>query len=460
MKNTFLFLCSLGICNTVFSQTNLPEQIVEYKRALETYHQTLDFNEVLGNNLRGGNVISLDSIVHPLEDGRRTVVRYIFNGNQYERVSYNTFEFGDLVWVSGQAFEYNSKLEAINYFKLDLNSGMEFIDRREVMEYDSEGRLIMLTVNHDVGTGLEPELKFEFNYFRNVLFRVISSEYDSISGKFIPRGRVVYDRIPDGEFNAAEIDTFNQMNSVYGRRGFAEYERQDNQIKEQFFYYNQLTDEYEWSISHTYVLSPFNEFLESRETERDSYRQKTEFKYDVEDRLAARVEEYNSNPLQVWQDRFDYAYDFSRPESDLILPPGLAGEFYDGFIGIGHSLDPNLFHHKLDYIRERRLGPGNMVHFDGIIDYFWSDDALTSTTNTESGTIEIFPNPTSDIVNLVLDDQQEYNLQVYDVFGNQMEYKEVVGSTELQVSHWPSGTYILRAQLADGTTLQSIFVKK
>ena len=393
MKVILSFLCSLWLCAAVSAQVINSNQIDEIDEALVVYQEVSDFNEVLGNNLRSGNPITLDSVIFPNENGYQTVLRFEFDGNHYTRFTRNTYLFGELSWVRGSNYGYNSRLDVINSFLLDVNTGNEHIDRREEMEYDSDGRLSFLTIYQDIGKGLEPELKFEFNYFRNVLFRVISSEYDSISGKFIPRGRVVYDRIPDGEFNGAEIDTFNQMGSVYGRRGFAEYERQDNQIKEQFFYYNQLTDEYEWSISHTYVLSPFNEFLESRETERDSYRQKTEFKYDVEDRLAARVEEYNSNPLQVWQDRFDYAYDFSRPESDLILPPGLAGEFYDGFIGIGHSLDPNLFHHKLDYIRERRLGPGNMVHFDGIIDYFWSDDALTSTTNTESGTIEIFSEP-------------------------------------------------------------------
>ncbi|MBN2730623.1 MAG: T9SS type A sorting domain-containing protein, partial [Bacteroidales bacterium] len=57
------------------------------------------------------------------------------------------------------------------------------------------------------------------------------------------------------------------------------------------------------------------------------------------------------------------------------------------------------------------------------------------------------PNPANNILNLVFEQENEYQVQVYDISGKLVLQKELGrGESQISVSELKSGLYILRAQ--------------
>lgn len=72
--------------------------------------------------------------------------------------------------------------------------------------------------------------------------------------------------------------------------------------------------------------------------------------------------------------------------------------------------------------------------------------------------LKIYPNPTTDILNLRIDlnDYQKYSYELYDLGGRFLNKKTVAGKvTELSMSKYPSGTYLLK--VSKGNTPVKIF---
>jgi hypothetical protein len=72
--------------------------------------------------------------------------------------------------------------------------------------------------------------------------------------------------------------------------------------------------------------------------------------------------------------------------------------------------------------------------------------------------LKIYPNPTTDILNLRIDlnDYQKYSYELYDLGGRFLNKKPVAGKvTELSMSKYPSGTYLLK--VSKGNTPVKIF---
>ena len=67
----------------------------------------------------------------------------------------------------------------------------------------------------------------------------------------------------------------------------------------------------------------------------------------------------------------------------------------------------------------------------------------TSSSNDlhQSADLEIFPNPASDIIEIRLENEQAYSVQLYDLAGRQLI--QAVNSTQLSVSDLPNGTYFI-----------------
>jgi uncharacterized delta-60 repeat protein len=79
--------------------------------------------------------------------------------------------------------------------------------------------------------------------------------------------------------------------------------------------------------------------------------------------------------------------------------------------------------------------------------------ALTSGMN-------IYPNPTGNLLNVVLNEKEHYQLTIVTIDGKLLESKTIVGNTSLDVSKYPSGMYFIAATNNEGKVYQSKFVKE
>jgi uncharacterized delta-60 repeat protein len=79
--------------------------------------------------------------------------------------------------------------------------------------------------------------------------------------------------------------------------------------------------------------------------------------------------------------------------------------------------------------------------------------ALTSGMN-------IYPNPTGNLLNVVLNEKEHYQLTIVAIDGKWLESKPIVGNTTVDVSKYASGMYFITATNNEGKVYQSKFVKE
>lgn len=104
------------------------------------------------------------------------------------------------------------------------------------------------------------------------------------------------------------------------------------------------------------------------------------------------------------------------------------------------------------------MGAGWLCRDGGLIKkYSYLNVGIAESAIMQSGTYRIFPNPTSNKVQIIGDVLPDYIL-VYNSLGNCV-YKNSDSSNEINVSHWPSGVYYI--QVFTGFNCQSIrFLKQ
>jgi hypothetical protein len=80
----------------------------------------------------------------------------------------------------------------------------------------------------------------------------------------------------------------------------------------------------------------------------------------------------------------------------------------------------------------------------------------------QENTIHIYPNPATDRITIVLP-RTGIRLELYDIFGKLRNcymispHKDFTG---LDISSWPKGIYIVKAELPDGSISVARFVKQ
>ena len=79
--------------------------------------------------------------------------------------------------------------------------------------------------------------------------------------------------------------------------------------------------------------------------------------------------------------------------------------------------------------------------------------ALTSGMN-------IYPNPTGNLLNVVLNEKEHYQLTIVTIDGKWLESKPIIGNTTVDVSKYASGMYFITATNNEGKVYQSKFVKE
>ena len=80
--------------------------------------------------------------------------------------------------------------------------------------------------------------------------------------------------------------------------------------------------------------------------------------------------------------------------------------------------------------------------------------------NLESSTIEIFPNPTSDILNVKMEITSSANFSIFDIYGKRVFEKTEVNQNEIQLStsSFSSGVYFIKMEM-EGKELVKKFIK-
>jgi len=87
---------------------------------------------------------------------------------------------------------------------------------------------------------------------------------------------------------------------------------------------------------------------------------------------------------------------------------------------------------------------------------------LTKTTNTENivDGLSIFPNPTSDYINIKNESDQTIKaIRIYNVLGQQLHLLEQVSNSErIDVSNWLAGIYFVHIEIGDHAKIIKIMV--
>lgn len=78
----------------------------------------------------------------------------------------------------------------------------------------------------------------------------------------------------------------------------------------------------------------------------------------------------------------------------------------------------------------------------------------TSLIDVDLNSIEIYPNPTSEIINVKLNQQLVSKAMIYDLLGNKMIEKEIKAETQINISQLPSGIYFLEIDNASGRSIK------
>jgi hypothetical protein len=85
---------------------------------------------------------------------------------------------------------------------------------------------------------------------------------------------------------------------------------------------------------------------------------------------------------------------------------------------------------------------------------------ILNNENLSDLNIQVFPNPTSDILNIKMENQASAQLTIFDIYGKKVLEKMEVNQSEIQLStsSFSQGVYFLRIEM-EGKELVKKFIK-
>jgi photosystem II stability/assembly factor-like uncharacterized protein len=95
-------------------------------------------------------------------------------------------------------------------------------------------------------------------------------------------------------------------------------------------------------------------------------------------------------------------------------------------------------------------GEGNVLKFEG-------KSLLGNKDNFNLiGTLKVFPNPTVDVAQIILPNEEKAVLYVYDMSGKMISQQDIQGTYHLNMSDWATGIYTIIAQGKEGIYLEKV----
>lgn len=458
MKKLFLLLPALCL-SFVLNAQNAHSLSPEPLDVITNLERIQTLNNPASNQVRGGKNICLDSIIYE-KDGRLTITRNTYKDNQCLSSIISTYESGTLTSQKGFEYIYDTRLKEIRYVETDLNTGQKRTQSVESLSYNGKGFVESSTYSTLIAGVLSMESKTEYDYFNGLLFRLRRFSYDEVSGSFVPTRRLFFDRIPDGDFKEVLSEIYDENADLFIKNGFNEYDYSDNQILESIFKIDVATNKSELTANTEFIFDPISKKLNHRNyqvNDADAFSWNHEFRYDVHDELETIIVGYEyANSEENSYIRKDHLYDQNYDKSSLITPPSL---IYSGFVGIGLTYDPEVFHHKLDQVNMTFLDHQYNITKEFTTDYYWSEKGITSTSDLEAFTFKIHPNPTSDILNISSSSVDDLEINIVNAEGKIVHRQNIQRDTNINVRDWPKGAYTIVGITSSNQVEQIQFIK-
>ena len=109
-----------------------------------------------------------------------------------------------------------------------------------------------------------------------------------------------------------------------------------------------------------------------------------------------------------------------------------------------------------------QMGTPNILTGRGYVDFRLASEILTRTkTLANDGNISIYPNPTSNEINIRLDNMQNAELNIFSTDGRLLDYrKNVGGELKYDLSHYAKGEYIISISAGNKVVASQTVIKQ
>lgn len=78
----------------------------------------------------------------------------------------------------------------------------------------------------------------------------------------------------------------------------------------------------------------------------------------------------------------------------------------------------------------------------------------------QAASIHVFPNPTPDLLTVRIEGGQRYAAELFDVLGRSLYALGIEDQSQLSLSDYPAGNYLLRIQTVDGQLIKTVKIQK
>jgi len=183
-------------------------------------------------------------------------------------------------------------------------------------------------------------------------------------------------------------------------------------------------------------------------------KEKSTFEYDDHDNLVHILLNDKVDSTWVAFGKIGFSYDNDFGFHDLILPYQYVSSFMDTKYSV-------LFHHMMMKTAFYSLDTlKNDWHMEGEIDYYYSAGDFSS-VNEWNGekTIEVYPNPASDFISFNIENNDTYQLKLFDATGKTIYSRPIKKGDAVMLNGLESGIYFYQL-IKDQHKISGKFIKQ
>ena len=309
----------------------------------------------------------------------------------------------------------------------------------------------------------------------------LRSSWDMNMQQWVPDFSYEYTYDSEGRLTTRlySASLYTQELSPYSKNEYT-YNSSDELIQYQYSIWESDTEE--WRPFSQYDYTYDNGLLISRlrsawnsSTQQWSETTRYEYTYDSEgDYILYMVSNWDSfGELWTPNYKYDYTFDSNRNLTtelfsgwDDVAQQWMAEQVFEFTYDNSYPSEDVIIHFSERYTRHKMLGytakewDANTQEWltDRRGNYYFSDETVGITPATETG-IEIFPNPTNDVITFNLENTKPTTIQLYDAQGKYLQTQALAQNNQVSVRHLDSGLYFYQLQ-HDGEVFGGKFMVK
>lgn len=164
---------------------------------------------------------------------------------------------------------------------------------------------------------------------------------------------------------------------------------------------------------------------------------KREYTYDGSANPQSEIYSYWEDSKGYWDEdrKYEYSYNLEYELSDMILPP----LFY-----FNPDYYENITNMPIDYMEYNAYFGGSWSVTDRIT-YFYSEQEVTGFSNLSESSVEIYPNPTSGIINFRMGiNFQQISFELIDMQGKRVMQQKISNNQKVDIRQLPKGLYFYK----------------